>query len=432
MRSREARVMSTTFYTLRHEIHLAFPSDKALARLAQLGGRSATIGVSRMAGSSSPLASKMREPVDLGANRVRLLRDGAEAFPAMLDAIARAQREVLLEMYWVGADRVGKRFRAALVERALAGVRVCVLFDAVGSIETPEDFWTPLVEAGAGVQEFSPISPFKRRFRVERVAHRDHRKLLVVDAEIGIAGGINIGEPWDPPESPGSAWRDDDIEIRGPAAKAMRAAFYDVWRRSGRAVPAEILGIDPRRDEDPRVRVLTNRIEYRPDRAILRAYLFGIRRATTCIDIANAYFLPGPRFLHALRQAARRGVRVRLLVPRHSDVPVMALAMSSIYGRLLDDGAEVFAYLPRVLHSKTAIFDDRFTMIGSHNLDAVSWRFNLECNVMVDSERFATLARESFERDLREAERLDLDTWRRRPGWLRIAGWFAALFERLL
>jgi len=377
--------------------------------------------------SSSPDAAPY---VTVGAHRVRHLRDGIAAFPAMLAAIAQARREVLLEMYWVSADRVGESFRAALVERARAGVSVRVLFDSVGSLETPETFWMPLVEAGAQVQEFAPISPFKRRFRLGRVAHRDHRKVLVVDAEVGFTGGINISELWAPPGSPETAWRDDDIEIHGPAVRRLRAAFYTVWRRAGRRAPDGALLVDG--DDDPRLRVLTNRVLRRPTRTIRRAYLKAIRGATTSIDIASAYFLPDIRFLHALRAAARRNVRVRILVPEHADVRIVALAMSSLYGRLLADGAEVFAYAPRVLHAKTAIFDGRFTMIGSHNLDAASARFNLECNVVVDSAELARAVHESFERDLADAKRISLDKWRRRPRWLRLFGWVAALFDRLL
>jgi cardiolipin synthase len=374
-------------------------------------------------------AGSLQRFVAIGPNRVRLLRDGAAAFPAMLEAIGLAKQEVLLEMYWVGSDRVGQRFRSALIDRARAGVRVCVLFDAVGSLETPEAFWAPLIAAGAEVQEFAPISPFKRRFRLGEIPHRDHRKLLVIDAETGFLGGINIGDAW-APEAPGAGWRDDDVELRGPGARALRAAFLGVWRRLGRDE------FDPSLDapapDDSRVRVLTNRVDDHPNRAIQRAYLFAIRHAATTIDLANAYFLPGPLFLHALRRAARRGVRVRLLVPERSDVLVMALATSSLYGRLLADGVEVFEYTPRVLHAKTAVFDGRFTLIGSHNLDAVSDRFNLECNVLVDSPEFALLVGESFEQDLDDSTRVDLDAWRRRPAWTRLVGWFAALFERFL
>jgi cardiolipin synthase len=381
--------------------------------------------------SSSPPPSRSNAPpVDVGANRVRLLHDGAQAFPAMLLAIAGAEREILLEMYWIGADRIGVQFRDALVKRASAGVRVRVLFDAIGSLETPDSFWRPLLEAGALVQEFSPISPFKRQFRAGLLAYRDHRKVLVVDGIVGFTGGINIGEHWAPPDAPESAWRDDAIEIRGPAVRALRSAFNQVWRRTGRKVTSD--GIKTPRSRDRRVRVLTNRVGLHPSRSILRAYLLGLRRAERSIDIANAYFLPGPRFLHAMRRAARRGVRVRLLIPSQSDVWVVALAMSSLYGRLLSDGVEVYAYAPRVLHAKTAVFDTRYTMVGSHNLDTLSSRFNLECNVVVDSPEFARIARASFERDLADAERLDVETWHERPLSLRFLAWSAALFRSVL
>jgi cardiolipin synthase A/B len=370
--------------------------------------------------------------VSVGSNLVRLLRDGPVAFPIMLDAIAHAKSEIVLEMYWVGPDRVGQSFRDALAERARAGVRVSVLYDSVGSLETPETFWTPLLEAGGEVEEYAPISPWKRRFRLGGIVERDHRKLLVVDGEVAYLGGINLGDLWSPEGAPERAWRDDDVEIRGPAAKALRSVFYQVWRRTGRRAPRGAPGM-ARVDADPRIRVLTNRIDKRhPKHAIRRAYLYAIRHATTSIDIANAYFLPGPLFLHALRKAARRGVRVRLLVPEHSDVVVVSLAMSSLYGRLLSDGADVFVYSPRVMHSKTAIFDQRFTMIGSHNLDTASYRYNLECNVLIDSVELAKQARASFERDLEESKRLALAEWRERPGWLRFLGWFAASFERIL
>ena len=367
--------------------------------------------------------------VEVGPDQVRFLRDGTAAFPAMLGAIARAREEILLEMYWVGSDRIGERFRSALVERAVAGVRVCIVFDAVGSLETPTSFWSPLVEAGAEVREFSPISPFKGPFRLQRLAHRDHRKLLVVDGRVAFVGGINIGEEWSPEESPESAWRDDSVEVHGPAAARVRSAFYDVWRRLGGVAPRDARS---RRGDGAGVRVLTNRFTPRPSGSIARTYLGAIARATASVDIASAYFLPGPRFLHSLRRAARRGVRIRILVPERSDVRVMAVAMSSIYGRLLRDGVEIYAYVPRTLHCKTAVFDERLTVIGSHNLDAASTRFNLECDLAVPSPAFAAIVRASFERDLADSRRLDLDAWERRPGWLRAVGWFAALFERLL
>jgi len=363
----------------------------------------------------------------VGADRVRLLRDGVVAHGAMLDAIRGAKHEILLEMYWIGADHVGRRFRDALAERASAGVTVCVVYDAVGSFGLPREFWSPLIQAGGEVREFSPIAPWRRRFRFARVRFRDHRKNLVVDQEIGFAGGINLGDAWAPTEGPG--WRDDAIEIRGSAAYTIREAFFRVWTDLGGTAPPSLVISAP---AGGRVHVLTNEIMGGPNRTIRRAYLWGIRHAQTSIVIASAYFLPGPLFLFALRRAARRGVRVRVLVPGRSDVWVVALAARSIIGRLLQDGVEVFAYSGRILHSKTAVFDERFAMIGSHNLDALSWKFNLECNVVVDDAAFAAHAARSFDADCAHAEQLSLEEWRSRPWTLRLVAWFVAFFRELL
>jgi len=365
----------------------------------------------------------------VGAHRLRFLRDGAVAFPAMLAAIEGAKREVLLEIYWLGADRIGARFRSALIERARAGVRVALVFDGLGSFEMPRSFLAPLVEGGVEVHEFAPLSPFQPRFRAGRIRFRDHRKILVVDGEVGFAGGINIGELWAPPDEPWRAFRDDAIEIRGPAVSLLRATCLATLRHC-RGLPATDAP-DPNA-VDPLVRVLTNRLERHASRTIRRTYLVRLRRARRSIDISSAYLLPGPLFLHAMRAAVRRGVRVRVLVPEHSDVPLVGLAMQSILGRLLVAGVEVYAYTPRVLHTKTAVFDGRFTFIGSHNLDSLSLSHNLECNVAVDSEDFARGVLDAFEDDLTQARRMDLASWQRRSLPLRVLAWVAAFFRALL
>ena len=367
-------------------------------------------------------------PTVVGDDQVVLLRDGLVAHAAMLDAIQRAQREILLEMYWIGHDHVGQAFLAALVERASAGVAVRVIYDAIGSLGLPSDFWAPLLAAGGMVRQFSPISPWRRRFRFARIHLRDHRKNLVVDEVVGFAGGINLGAHWAPLE--GLAWRDDAIGIRGPAARQLRVAFYRIWEQMGEEAPPGATTLSPR--PASRVHVLTNEITAHPNRAIRRAYLYGIRRATTSICVASAYFLPGPLFLLALRQAAKRGVRVRVLVPERADVRIVSLAMGSLIGRLLEDGVEVFTYAGRMLHAKTAVFDDAVAMVGSHNLDALSWRFNLECNIVVVDERFATLVRESFDADCMHASPVELGEWRRRSLFTRLCAWLAALLRPFL
>lgn len=375
------------------------------------------------------LAVVATPPVVVGHDTVRLLRDGVTAHAAMLDAIHGAHREILLEMYWIGHDHVGRAFLSALVERARAGVKVCVIYDAVGSFGLPASFWAPLRAAGGTVRRFSPISPWRRRFRFARVHLRDHRKNLVVDEERGFAGGINLGAEWAPLH--GEPWRDDAIEVRGPATRTLRVAFYRVWTDIGEEAPPGATDLAAR-ESGARVHVLTNEITAHPNRAIRRTYLFGIHRSRSSICVASAYFLPGPLFLFGLRRAAKRGVRVRVLVPATPDVRIVKLAMSSLLGRLLEDGVEVYAYSGRMLHAKTAVFDDEIAMVGSHNLDALSWRFNLECNVIVEDATFATQVRESFDADCASARRMTLEEWQNRSLWIRIGAWFVALFRPLL
>lgn len=360
------------------------------------------------------------------ANRVRHLRDGREAFPAMLEAIDEARHEILLEMYWVGDDVVGTRFRDRLVARAREGVAVFVSYDGIGSMGMFRSFWAPLTEAGGKVTEHGPIAPWRRGFNLVRLFFRDHRKILVTDGEIAFCGGLNLARQWLPREEGGEGWRDDVIEVRGPLAQQLRDLARQGWKE---------LCQQPARGEpfptSARAWVLENRIVGRPNRRIRRAYLFAIRHALETIDITNPYFLPGPRFLGALRAAQRRGVRVRLLVPEVSDVWLVNLAMRPVLAKLAREGIEVYAYRPAVLHAKTAVLDDRFVVIGSHNLDAFSWRFDLEANVVIDDRAFAAEVSGSFEADLASSTRL-FPACGGRPCTRVVLDWLAARLRTLL
>ncbi len=376
------------------------------------------------------IPSKSDGYLPVGDDRLRLLRDGAQAYPSMLSAIQGAREEICLEMYWVGADTVGERFRNALVERASAGVRVRVIYDSLGSWSLPRYWWTPLLEAGGEVLEFGQVAPWRRHFRLGQLRFRDHRKVLVVDGEVAFTGGINLAAPWLPREEGGEAWRDDAVEIRGPTASQLRTLFYDTWWRCGGSMVHE--GVRARPNSASRVFVLANMVYGRPDRTIRRAYLVALKRARRTVDIASAYFLPGPVFLHALRMARRRGVRVRVLVPARSDVLLADLALYDIARILLRDGIEVYAYQGGVFHAKTAIVDRRFVTIGSHNLDSLSWRFNLESNIVVDEPAFARIVTGSFEDDLRHAKRITGDVTAHLTPWVRALAWIAGRLRAFL
>lgn len=379
---------------------------------------------------SIPPDATLAEPpwFTVGSDRVRLLRDGAEAFPRMIAAIAAARREVLLEMYWIGADPAGERFREALAASARTGVKVCVVYDALGSLGITPAWWRPLFAAGGRAVEYHSISPLDPRFRLARVEMRDHRKMLAIDGVRGFIGGINLAAPWLPLSEGGAGWRDDLIEVHGDATQELRALFYRTWRQLTReSAPLDVrpLSSTPRR----RVWVLASR--WRMRRSIHREYALRVARSTERVDIANSYFIPDRRVRAALFRAVRRGVRVRVLVPVKSDVPVVQFAVEALFETLLRHGVEIWALPGTMLHAKTAIIDDVFTTIGSYNLDDRSWRKNLEVNLAVEDRAFARHVRSWFEHDLQAARRVDLTSWRDRSIARRAVEWVSFALRKL-
>jgi cardiolipin synthase len=357
----------------------------------------------------------MGEWFQVGADEVRLLRDGREAFPAMVEAIERAEREVILEMYWVGADAAGELFRGALVKAAGRGVRVRVIYDAVGSLNISPEWWGPLTQAGGEVLEFHPLSPLHRGFRLNLIEQRNHRKVLVVDSAVGFTGGINLSLEWMPEEQGGKGFRDDMIAVRGPTAEELRTLFYRTRRRIVREpYPSDLVGS----------RAV-------PKRLVHSEYVQRIQGATREVDLANPYFVPDNRVRKALANAVARGVRVRVLVPERGDVPVVQCAVEGAFERLIERGVEVYAWPGPMLHAKTAIIDDEFTTIGSYNLDERSWRTNLEVNLAVEDAAFARHVRSWFDRDVAASRRIDLATWRTRSWTRKGAEWLALAFRKL-
>jgi cardiolipin synthase len=358
----------------------------------------------------------------VGGDEVRLLRDGVEALPAMLDAIGAAKHEILLEMYWVGPDAVGTRFREALVEKARSGVTVRVIYDAIGSLAITPSFWESLVRAGGEVREYHPLSPLKPAFELARIEQRDHRKILVVDGVRGFTGGINLARPWLPIEDGGDGWRDDMIEVVGYAPAELRTLFYKTWRRIGfRRLPQDPLGslvlpndlVPLSKHPSGKVYVLASLRRSR--RNLRREYLARLNRAERSIQIANSYFIPDRNVRNALYRAVLRGVRVRVLVPSKSDVAIVQFALEAMYESLLRNGVEMYCHSGPMMHAKTTIIDDRFATIGSYNLDERSQTKNLEVNIAVEDDAFATYVRKWFDRDLETATHLDLYEWRARP-----------------
>ena len=361
----------------------------------------------------------------VGDERVRLLLDGKQSLVAMLGAIASAKREVLLEMYWIGDDIVGHAFLSALTDAANRGVRVLVVFDAVGSLAIGLPFFTPLVQHGGLVREYNAITPWN----LGVLEVRDHRKLLVVDGERAITGGVNLAKQWAPIETGGDGWRDDMIEVLGQTAAELRTFFYGTWRRLTRE--RSPVGLSPiPRTSTRRVSVLSSRNRRH---RIHRAYIRRIRSAQHSVEIANPYFVPDFLVMRALLAARRHGVRVRIMVPERSDIPLLRHAQNGLLERLLRRGVEIYALPGPMMHQKTAIIDDAWVTIGSYNLDERSLRKNLELNVAVEDAAFAAYVRErSFDEDVKTAHRIVLANFSERGIVTRATEQLALVFRRLL
>ncbi|MBL8601088.1 MAG: phosphatidylserine/phosphatidylglycerophosphate/cardiolipin synthase family protein [Myxococcales bacterium] len=351
---------------------------------------------------------------------VTLLRDGEEAFPAMLAALDAAEHEVLIEMYWFDDSPVARRMVDIMARKARAGVKVRVSYDAIGSISGDRAMYAPLLDAGGEVREYNPIAPWRRRFALTRVSQRDHRKIIVVDGRVGFCGGLNIGLPWMPASEGGGGWRDDVARIEGPAVEGLRRLFFETWAVLGGALPANIerpMAREIRRDIPlvmGRVTAATSVLghdAWGAQRAIRRAYLSRLRRATRRIYLANSYFLPDPTVRRALEQAARRKVEVRVVVPKVSDVAAVLWAGQSLYRRLLMAGVHIHEYTRGILHAKSGLIDDWAT-VGSYNLDYISLRQNLEANLVSTDPAFVHAMEASFQRDFSTAtEEVLLARW---------------------
>ena len=351
----------------------------------------------------------------VGEHRLALLKDGEQAYPAMLEAIASARSHICLETYIFRADRTGRRFARALAERARAGVEVNVIVDAWGS-PLPLGFVRRLQRAGVRILHYNPVRLSWRAFRTRfaRFFRRNHRKILVVDNRVGFTGGLNIADDYASEEDGGQGWRDTHLRIEGPAVSELLYVFRRTWEKEGGAPLDERRYRSEGRRPDPRVRVLASDIR-RGRRMIKDAFLQAIRQAKERIWITSAYFLPTRKMLKALVAAARRGVDVRVIVAGTTDVLPARYAAQSFYPRLLKAGVRVYEWVGTVLHAKTALVDRHWATVGSSNLDALSLRKNLEVNAFVEDRAFNEVLARLFEEDLEKCVEIEWRWFRYRP-----------------
>jgi len=271
--------------------------------------------------------------------------------------------------------------------------------------------FSELEALGAQVLEYNPIAPWRQRFSLARLSRRDHRKVLIVDGNVGFTGGINLAEPWAPLEEQGGGWRDDMMRIEGPAVDGLTRCFHRVWRRHElpaiarlRAQPKAVV---PGERLLP-VRILGERY-YRHHHEIARDYTSRLYGAKKRIYISNSYFVPDGSIRRALVRAARRGVDVRVIVPAHSDVEPVKFAGRAQYPRLLAAGVRIYEWQEGMFHSKTATIDGEWCTTGTFNFDYMSIRTNLEINASVLDAELASEVEAAFRTDLKRTREVDAD-----------------------
>ena len=354
----------------------------------------------------------MLGPGITAGNKVTDLQNGDQIFPAMLDAIASAQRTITFETYIYWSGDIGQKFADALAERARAGVKVKVMLDWAGSIKMEDALLEEMQSAGVEVHQYRPL----RWYNLGRLNNRTHRKLLVVDGKIGFTGGVGIADQWEGDAQDVDHWRDMHFRIEGPAVSQIQAAFNDNWiKTTGVVLNGEdyFPALPHAGDMDAHMFIAS---PAGGSESMHLMYLMAIAAAEHSIDLQAAYFVPDELMLNALKAARHRKVRVRIILPgEHTDSDSVRLASKAQWGELLLAGVEIYEYQPTMMHNKLLIVDKVMTSVGSTNFDERSFRLNDEASLNIYDPAFAAHMTEVFEADLKPTVRYTYQSWQARP-----------------
>jgi cardiolipin synthase A/B len=393
--------------------------------------------------AEEPLAHHTASPVTHG-NEAVLLVDGPKTLAAMLAAMEAARDHINLETYILEGGEIGERLARLLEKKRAEGVRINLLYDSVGSLQTPREYFERLRAAGVAVCEFNPVNPLKAGARW-RLNNRDHRKILVVDGRIAFTGGINISRVYsagsasarraDAPREPsedGAGWRDTHIRVEGPVVSQLQRLFLGSWAAQDCGSPAQA-NYFPRleRRGDKAMQVLAADPALGTSETYV-ALLSAVGHAQRRVWLTVGYFVPDPRTREALVRAARRGVDVRLVLPGYSDFWAPVYAGRSHYEELLEAGVRIFEWHDALMHAKSAVIDSVWSSVGSTNLDWRSFVHNYEADVIVHDPAFARAMEQRFALDVQASVEITPQAWRSRGALERAKEWFARRWEYLL
>lgn len=349
--------------------------------------------------------------VVVGGNRIDVLLNGDEIFPAKLDLIRAARKTITYAQYVFEEGEPAADTAQALAERCRAGVKVHVLVDAVGSLMMPSQYRDWLTEAGCELALYRPLSPWA----MDRVNNRNHRRILVVDGRAGVTGGSGTSGKWSGNGRQEGQWRDTDLRLEGPVVSQLQGAFAENWlEATGVALGGPDYFPSP---IEPKGQVESQIVRSSPaggSVAMYTMFLLAIASARRSIYITNPYFVPDDKMLSTLLQARQRGVRVVLLLPGATDHNLVRQASRSELGQLLQAGVKVYEYRAALLHAKTMVIDSIWATVGSTNLDRRSFELNEELNLVVYNPDIARRLEGVFEADLRGSREVTYEAWKNR------------------
>ncbi|HEY7449520.1 MAG TPA: phospholipase D-like domain-containing protein [Vicinamibacterales bacterium] len=360
-------------------------------------------------------------------NRVEVLTNGANFYPAMLQAIKGATQSINLECYIFHPGKIADQFIEALIERASAGVKVTIVADAIGSARLGGTPVTRLRGAGCRIEFYQPL----RWYRLARLNNRTHRELLIIDGRVGFIGGAGIADWWAIVEGATRPWRDTMARIEGPVVTAMQGVFVENWLECCGEIligdeyfpPLTMAG-------DTTALVVKSSPS---DRATVSRVVFQLLIDAACKEvlIATPYFLPDKALRRVLVETVRRGIPLSVIVPgSNTDQRWVRLASRRMYGRLLEAGVRIFEYEQVMIHAKALIVDGTWGVLGTTNIDNRSFEHNDEVNIVMRDEAIAHRLTADYLRDVDDSREITLDAWRNRPLWEKLIGTVAWILER--
>ena len=357
--------------------------------------------------------NELFKPPLLSGHRIQPLINGDQIFSSMLQAIAEAQQEICFETFIYSSGEIAQQFATALIDAGERGVKIFVLLDWWGAKDIDVDLIEHMHNAGVSIRFFNPL----RWWQLHRMNYRTHRKILVVDRKLAFTGGVGIAKEWQGNARSPDEWYDIHYRIMGPIVRNIREAFRELWsevlqepllcpdddtppaRHSTDTVAAQVLSSSPRGASE----------------LIYQLFRYALDTATDSVQITTAYFVPDQDMISAIISAVERGVKVEVMVPGpHIDSQIVRYSSKASWGKLLSAGVRILIYQPTMLHAKTTIIDNDWTILGSANFDNRSFSLNDEIILNVCSEEFTATHRKIFIENCEHCQLFSYEDWRRR------------------